>query len=73
MRLARTSPAASPDEILLAFERRLPAWPTIPQVLCALWPKDAEVLDFVWERQATDRWACDPIRTSSTTPESTLR
>ena len=47
--------AASPSEILLAFRRRLPAWPAIPQVLCALWPKDAEVLDFIWEWQAADR------------------
>ena len=46
---------ASPDEILLAFGKRLPAWHAIPQVLCALWPKDAEVLEFVWELQATDR------------------
>ena len=47
--------AASPDEIGLAFKRKIPAWLAIPRVLCALWPKDADVLDFVWEWQAADR------------------
>ncbi|MYE84377.1 MAG: hypothetical protein F4X36_21515 [Gammaproteobacteria bacterium] len=47
--------AAGPTEIGHAFMRRIPAWLAIPKLLCAIWPKDAEVLDFVWELHATDR------------------
>ncbi len=46
---------ASGEEILIAYGRQFPAWHTIPGTLCALWPRDPEVLEFVWEIQSADR------------------
>lgn len=45
---------ASPDEIAEAVSARTPAWTMAPQILCALYPADPDVLELVWEIQNTD-------------------
>lgn len=44
----------SGDEILEAIRERMPAWPAVPQILCALYPGDLDVLGLLWEMEATD-------------------
>ena len=44
----------SGDEILEAVRERMPAWPAVPQILCALYPGDLDVLGVLWEMRSTD-------------------
>ena len=46
---------ASFEEVMLAYAKTLPAWQMIPQVLCTVWSKDGEVLQFIWDFDAKDR------------------
>ena len=46
---------ASFEEVMLAYGKTSPAWQVIPQVLCTVWPKDAEILQFIWDFDAKDR------------------
>lgn len=46
--------AALPDQVWDAVRARLPAWTSVPQTLCLLYPGDTDVLELVWEVQNTD-------------------
>lgn len=45
---------ASGDEIADAILARTPAWPMVPQILCALYPGDGDVLELLWEMGNSD-------------------
>jgi len=44
-----------PDELMEALDERLPAWTMIPQILCAFWPRDEVVHEFLWRSYAHAR------------------
>lgn len=52
--LGLTEGEVSGDEVLEAIRERMPAWPAVPQILCALYPGDLDVLGLLWEMEATD-------------------
>ena len=69
--------AASGDAIADAVQARTPAWSMIPQILCALYPGDGDVLEFLWEMENTDVSPGTTLRTLDllnvgrfTTPEA---
>ncbi len=43
------------DNVVDFVHERISAWGSIPGTLCALWPKDPDVLRLVWDYHATDQ------------------
>ena len=43
-----------PDALVAAIQERMSPWPMIPQILCTFWPGDSDVLELLWDYEATD-------------------
>ena len=52
-----------PGASMATFEKRLPAWVLIPEILCTFWPGDSDVQQLLWIFQDKDLSSNNQMRT----------